>query len=128
MSKVTKEDIIAAAKAACNSFPFFKHGFSATPPHDITEDLDAAIKFSEQFPNCFDTVSCDTSNNIVGTFKFTGHFNNEENSSFHVYVDHLDAVMRGRPDHLMMIFLHLYSMRAPVEPVVTYNDVVQRDG
>jgi hypothetical protein len=128
MSKITVEQITNAAKEACNSFPYFKHGFSATPPHDITEDLDAAIKFSEQFPNCFDTVSCDTSNNIVGTFKFTGHFNNEENSSFHVYVDHIDALIRGRPNQLMMIFLHLYSMRAPVEPVVTYNDVVQRNG
>ena len=127
-SKLTTERITAVAKEACNSFPFFKRGFAASLPHDITKDLNAAIKFSEQFPNCFDTVSCDTSNNIVGTFKFTGHFNNEENSSFHVYVDHLDALIRGRPNYLMMIFLHLYSMRAPVEPVVTYDDVVHRDG
>ena len=51
MSKPTTERITAVAKEACNSFPYFKHGFSATPAHDITVDLDAAIKFSEQFPN-----------------------------------------------------------------------------
>ena len=89
MSKVTKEDIIAAAKAACNSFPFFKHGFSATPAHDITEDLDAAIKVNELLPDMFDNVTCDTSDNIVGTFKFQGIFKNSKGNNIpvDVYVD-----------------------------------------
>jgi len=55
MSKITPEQIRAAAEDACNKgFPYFKHGESSTPPHDITKDIDAALKIGEVLPDCFD--------------------------------------------------------------------------
>ena len=132
MSKITTEQITAAAKAACNSFPFFKHGFSATPPHDITEDLDAAIKVNELLPDIFDNVSCDTANNIVGTFKLQGIFKNSKGNivPVQVHVDRYDVSFSAWPSNmieLMQAYLNK-EPRSPVEPVVTYTDVVQRDG
>ena len=132
MSKLTTERITAVAKEACNSFPFFKHGFSATPPHDITEDLDAAIKVNELLPDIFDNVSCDTANNIVGTFKFQGIFKNSKGNNIpvDVHVDRYDVAFSARPSimlELMQAYLNK-EPRAPVEPVTTYADVVQRDG
>jgi hypothetical protein len=132
MSKITVEQITNAAKEACNSFPYFKHGFSATPPHDITEDLDAAIKVNELLPDIFDEVSCDTSDNIVGTFKFQGIFKNSKGNNIpvDVHVDRYDVAFSGRPSimiELMQAYLNK-EPRSPVEPVTSYADVIQRDG
>jgi len=132
MSKITVEQITNAAKEACNSFPYFKHGFSATPPHDITEDLDAAIKVNDLLPDIFNDVSCDTSGNIVGTFKFRGIFKNSKGNivPVQVHVDRYDVSFSAWPSNmieLMQAYLNK-EPRSPVEPVVTYTDVVQRDG
>lgn len=132
MSKITTEQITAAAMAACNSFPYFNHGFSVTPPHNITDDLDAAIKVNELLPAIFDEVSCDTSGNIVGTFKFRGTFKNSkgDNVAVEVYVDRYEVTFNGRPNvmvELMQAYLNK-EPRSPVEPVTTYTDVVERDG
>lgn len=132
MSKITAEQITNAAKEACDNFPFFKHGLSATPPHDITEDLDAAIKVNELLPDLFDEVSCDTSDNIVGTFKFQGIFKNSKgnNVQVDVHVDRYDVAFSARPSimiELMQAYLNK-EPRSPVEPATTYTDVVQRDG
>ncbi len=132
MSKITTEQITAAAMAACNSFPYFKHGFSATPPNDITADLGAAIKVNNLLPDIFEEVSCDTSDNIVGTFKFRGTFKNSkgDNVGVDVFVDRYDVAFRARPNvmvELMQAYLNK-EPRSPVEPVTTYTDVVQRDG
>jgi len=132
MSKITVEQITNAAKEACNSFPYFKHGFSATPPHNITEDLDAAIKVNELLPDIFDNVSCDTSNNIVGTFKLQGTFKNSNGNNIpvQVHVDRYDVSFSAWPSNMiemMQAYLNK-EPRYPVEPVTTYADVVQRDG
>lgn len=132
MSKITVEQITNAAKEACNSFPFFKHGFSATPPHNITEDLDAAIKVNELLPDIFDNVSCDTSNNIVGTFKLQGTFKNSKGNNIpvQVHVDRYDVSFSAWPSNMiemMQAYLNK-EPRSPVVPVATYADVVQRDG
>lgn len=132
MSKITVEQITNAAKEACNSFPFFKHGFSASLPHDITEDLRAAIKVNELLPDIFDIVSCDTSDNIAGTFKFKGIFKNSKgnNIPLEVYVDRYEVSFNSHPNimlELMQTYLNK-EPRSPVEPVTTYADVVQRDG
>ena len=132
MSKITVEQITNAAKEACNSFPYFKHGFSATPPHNITEDLDAAIKVNELLPDIFDNVSCDTSGNIVGTFKLQGTFKNSKGNKIpvQVHVDRYDVSFSAWPSNMiemMQAYLNK-EPRSPVEPVTTYADVVQRDG
>ena len=132
MSKITTEQITHAAKEACNSFPYFKHGFAASLPHDITEDLRAAIKVNELLPDIFDNVTCDTSNNIAGTFKFQGIFKNSKgnNVPVDVHVDRYDVAFSVRPS-LMIELMQAYlnkEPRSPVEPVTTYADVVQRDG
>lgn len=132
MSKITAEQITNAAKEACNSFPYFKHGFSATPPHNITEDLDAAIKVNELLPDIFDDVTCDTSDNIVGTFKLQGIFKNSKgyNIPVEVYVDRYEVSFNSHPSNMiemMQAYLNK-EPRSPVEPVTTYADVVQRDG
>jgi len=132
MSKITVEQITNAAKEACNSFPYFKHGFSATPTHNITEDLYAAIKVNELLPDIFDNVSCDTSNNIVGTFKLQGTFKNSKGNNIpvQVHVDRYDVSFSAWPSNMiemMQAYLNK-EPRSPVEPVTTYADVVQRDG
>lgn len=131
-SKLTTERITAVAKEACNSFPFFKRGFAASLPHDITEDLNAAIKVNEVLPDLFDQVSCNTSDNIVGTFKFRGFLKNSKGNNIpvEVYVNRYDVEFRERPSimiELMQAYLNK-EPRSPVEPVTTYTDVVQRDG
>jgi hypothetical protein len=132
MSKITVEQITNAAKEACNSFPFFKHGFSATPPHDITEDLDAAIKVNELLPDIFNDVSCDTSGNIVGTFKLCGIFKNSKGNIVPVcmHVDRYEVSFGACPSNMIEL-LQAYlnkEPRSPVEPVTTFSDVVQREG
>lgn len=132
MSKITTEQITNAAKVACDNFPFFKHGLSATPPHDITADLDAAIKVNELLPDIFDNVSCDTSGNIVGAFKFQGIFKNSKGNNIpvDVLVDRFDTTFRARSSimlELMQAYLNK-EPRSPVEPVTTYTDVIQREG
>ena len=100
MSKITVEQIKDAAKAACNSFPYFKHGFSSTPPNNLTDDLDAAIKVNACLPDCFDSVTCDTSNNIVGAFHFRGMVKNSKGTDVAVdlYVTRYDVRIRENPD------------------------------
>ena len=100
MSKITVEQITDAAKAACNSFPYFKHGFSSTPPNDLTADLEAAIKVNECLPDCFDTVTCDTSDNIVGEFHFRGMVKNSKGAdvAIDLYVTRYDVRFRENPD------------------------------
>lgn len=100
MSKITVEQITDAARAACNSFPYFKHGFSSTPPNDLTADLEAAIKVNACLPDCFDSVTCDTSDNIVGEFQFHGMVKNSKGTDVAVdlYVNRYDVRIRENPD------------------------------
>jgi hypothetical protein len=100
MSKITVEQITDAARAACNSFPYFKHGFSATPPNELTADLEAAIKVNACLPDCFDSVTCDTSDNIVGEFHFHGMVKNSKGTDVAVdlYVNRYDVHIRENPD------------------------------
>ena len=131
MSKITPEQIRAAAEAACNKgFPYFKHGESSTPPNDLTEDLDAALKIGEVLPDCFDYVTCDTSSNILGHFVFKGCFRPSETLKVEVTldVDRYDAEFSST--HIVEFFKR-YVLREPREiPVspTTYNDVVDREG
>lgn len=132
MSKITTEQITNAAKEACNSFPYFKHGFAASLPHDITEDLHAAIKVNEVLPDLFDQVSCNTSDDIVGTFRFHGLFKNSKGIDVpvDVLVTRYDVTFSARPSivlEMMQAYLNK-EPSSPVEPVITYSDVVQRDG
>jgi len=100
MSKITVNQIADAAYAACNSFPYFKHGFSLTPPNDLTDDMEAAIKVNACLPDCFDSVTCDTSNNIVGEFHFHGMVKNSKGTDVAVdlYVNRYDVHIRENPD------------------------------
>ena len=80
----------------------------------------------------FDNVTCDTSDNIVGTFKFQGIFKNSKGNNIpvDVHVDRYDVAFSARPSimlELMQAYLNK-EPRSPVEPVTTYADVVQRDG
>lgn len=131
MSKITPEQIRAAAEAACNKgFPYFKHGESSTPPHDITKDLDAALKIGEVLPDCFEYVSCDTSSNILGHFVFKGYFKPSETLEVEVTldVDRYDAEFSST--HIVEFFKR-YVLQEPREiPVIptTYNEVVNREG
>lgn len=131
MGKITPEQIRAAAEAACNKgFPYFKHGESATPPNDLTEDLDAALKIGEVLPDCFEYVSCDTSSNILGHFVFKGDFSPSETLKVEValVVDRYGAELSSQ--HLAGFFKR-YVLRKPREILViptTYNEVVNREG
>jgi hypothetical protein len=100
MSKITVEQITDAARTACNSFPYFKHGFSSTPPNNLTADLEAAIKVNACLPDCFDSVTCDTSNNIVGSFHFRGMVKNSKGTdvALDLYVTRYDVRIRENPD------------------------------
>ena len=131
MSKITPEQIRAAAEDACNKgFPYFKHGESSTPPNDLTEDLDAALKIGEVLPDCFESVSCNTSGNVLGHFAFKGYFRPSETLEVELtlVVDRYGAELSST--HLADFF-KLYVLQEPREiPVIptTYNEVVNREG
>ncbi len=131
MGKITPEQIRAAAEDACNKgFPYFKHGESSTPPHDITRDLDAALKIGEVLPDCFEYVSCNTSGNVLGHFVFKGYFRPSETLEVEVtlVVDRYGAEFSST--HIAEFFQR-YVLQEPREiPVIptTYNEVVNREG
>lgn len=75
--KVTEEELLNVAKAECQVFPYFKHGFSSTRPHSIVRDLEAAERIRKVLPDCFSEVTCDTSNNLCGNFTFKCNIPNE---------------------------------------------------
>lgn len=131
MSKITPEQIRAAAEDACNKgFPYFKHGESSTPPNDLRDDLNEALKIGETLPDCFNTVSCNTSTNLVGVFTFSGTFITQENKEANVIlcVDRHDSALRSKN---IAEFFKRYVIQEPREiPVIptTYNEVVDREG
>lgn len=131
MSKITPEQIRAAAEDACNKgFPYFKHGESSTEPHDITPDYEAALRIAETLPDCFVHVTCRTDDNLSGLFRFYGKFMATPNflAEVHLDVDRYTANLYSK--HLAHFF-HLYMRQEPKEVYViptTYNEVVNREG
>ena len=120
--------IVEKAKAACNKgFPYFNLTGDDTPLYDITDSLDAALKMNRGFPGVFSEVSCEH-----GSFTFTGAFTdrNGEEVDVTVMVDKFNMSLHV-PPHAVFDFFGIYKANAgetPVEPVVTYDDVVKREG
>lgn len=121
--------IVEAAKVACNKgFPYFNLTGDDTPLYDITDSLDAALEMNRGFPGVFSKVTCEN-----GGFTFTGEFTdrNGEEANVTVMVDKFDMSMHVEPPHAVYDFFGIYKANAgetPVEPVVTYDDVIKREG
>lgn len=135
MSKVTREQIIQAARKACPVKPKYGGIYSVLFTHtfdEIQEDLEAAVEVNKSLPDCITSVSCRATDEVNGIFKFSGTFTVKDGKEIHVSikVDRSSAEFDIHPDYWSE-FLRLCTERfndPPPEPAETYEDIVRREG